>query len=131
MASPVRSEDGFTLVEALIALAVLAIAVSGGIAVINHALSQQARIMENSQAERLARNLLVEPPTDGTGQFRLRANGPIARWELTESIIQSGPLGGVELHWVRYDLDVVWQSGGMTQDLQVQRIVLRPSPASP
>ncbi len=131
MASPARSEGGFTLVEALIALAVLAIAVSGGIAVINHALSQQARIMENSQAERLARNLLVEPPADKTGQFQLRTNGPVARWELTETIIQSGPLGGVELDWVRYDLDVVWQSGDRTQDIHIQRIALRPSPASP
>lgn len=131
MTRPERcSETGFTLVEALVALAILAIAAAGGIAVINQAVGQQSRIMERQEAARLARSLLAEVPEVMEGTVQLRQNGPRAVWQIEETVLHSGALGGVELDWARLDVTITWDSNGVENQVDHSAVILRPRQAS-
>jgi general secretion pathway protein I len=110
------TESGFTLLEVIVATAVMSIAVIGLLSLVSGSLANAARVKEYDRAAMLARHqmgeLLVSEPlplgTDLSGSFD-GASGWTARAEPFELPMRAGP-GQPML--VRIQLDIWWQSEG-------------------
>lgn len=76
--------SGFTLLESLIAFAILAMVIGAGYAILSQSLGRQARLAQDLELSRFARTILIEyavtyPKLPGRGVFDERLS-----WEITE-----------------------------------------------
>lgn len=96
-AAPARS-DGFTLLEVLIALAVLALALTALVRAAGLSSNDFAGLRERSLAGWVAANVITEvrlapnPPAPGRSDGKLRYAGRDWRWELS---VQDTPEAGI------------------------------------
>lgn len=118
------SEQGYSLVEALIALGVLAIATTGSVGVLRECVLQQARIQHRQAAFALVDRLLTFPPSQVGGEAPIGRDGPVADWTALRTHLETADLAGVPLRWERLDVVVHWQSQGQDYEVVGHRIVV-------
>ncbi|MCP1373081.1 prepilin-type N-terminal cleavage/methylation domain-containing protein [Dyella lutea] len=115
-----RRQRGFSLIEVIAALLLLAIAFTALMKVAGGAIDLTHRAAQRSEAAMWARSLLdsafvIEPPQAGTrtGRFDNRY-----RWQLqvTPWTPEGKPPPNPPLQLYRLDLDVRWSEGGHEQD---------------
>ncbi|MDY1548706.1 prepilin-type N-terminal cleavage/methylation domain-containing protein [Luteibacter sahnii] len=114
-----RSQGGFSLLEIIAAIAVLAIAFAALMQVAGSALQLTARANERTQAALRARTLLdgafVMDPiqsggTDGRFDATYRWHLDVTPWQVPGTDPGSDPTNGNVMY--RLDLDVMWGKGG-------------------
>jgi len=121
---PVRRQGGFSLLEVIAAIAILAIAFAALMQVAGSSMSLTARANERTQAALRARSLLdgafvMEPLREGSSDGRF---DDTYRWQMTVSRYQPSDVptamdtgagdGGAPGRLFRLDLDVVWGQDG-------------------
>jgi general secretion pathway protein I len=93
-----RRARGFTLIEVMVALAVLAIALSAAIRAAGEQARAQEHLRDSSYARWVAANLIAETrlaenwPAPGVREGQSRMAGRIWRWRLTISDTQDGDM---------------------------------------
>ena len=119
-----ETESGFTLLEVIVATAIMAIAVIGLLSLVSGSLANAARVKEYDRAAMLARHqmgeLLVSEPlplgTDLSGNFD-DDSGWTARAEPFEMPVRPGP-GQPML--VRIELHIWWKSEGRRKSVEFE-----------
>jgi general secretion pathway protein I len=129
-----EGEDGFTLVEVIVALAILALGIGGLTAMISTSLQQTAVAARTSEAGSLAQSLLArvgrELPIREEEQQGEFANG--YGWTLRTSIYgdarerEEWPVGAYKIF-----AQVEWQDGGMRRVYALETLRLGPKAARP
>lgn len=106
MNSP-HSENGYTLIEALVALSVLALGIASAAAVLANTAQAHMRAEHRTAAEVLISELLLtgEP---GQGTHDLTASGPTASWQFTRTEIETAQLAGAPASWIETAIIVSW-----------------------
>lgn len=118
--SAVRGQRGFSLIEVIAALLLLAIAFTALMRVAGGAIDLTHRAAQRSEAAMWARSLLdsafvIEPLQAGTRTGRF---DPRYRWQLQVTPWNPGgkPAANPPLQLYRLDLDVRWREGNHEQD---------------
>lgn len=104
MTSAVKRQSGFTLLEVLVALAVLAIALAAAIKAVSSHVSNESYLKERSFAHWVAMNKVAE----------LRVSG---QWPNAGELNGAATMGGMEFHWV---IKVTEFQGGDVRRLDVK-----------
>lgn len=127
-------EAGFTLVEVIVALAVLSIGIGVLFGTISASLRRSAAAARTAEASSLAQSLLArvgtEIPIRADEQSGELANG--YRWTLKTSVYgdarerQEWPIGGY-----RVAAEVNWQEGGQARFYVIETLRLGPKAARP
>lgn len=125
------NDAGFSLIEALVALAILAISVSGGIAVIANAMSRQAGLEQRHAAQVLAASVLEFDGVAPSGSRPSGGTGPEFRWQVTETDLAVERLADAPVRWVQLEVVVIWRWRGTTHRIELRRVDMRPIEASP
>lgn len=131
--STASPQSGFTLLEVIVATAIMAIAVIGLLSLVSSSLANAARVKEYDRAAMLARHqmgaLLVSDPlplgADLRGNFD-DATGWQARVEPHE--VPSPPQAGQPM-LVRVQLTIWWESEGRRKTVEFEsyrRVLMRP-----
>jgi prepilin-type N-terminal cleavage/methylation domain-containing protein len=113
-------EAGFTLVEALVSLAILSIAVVGATGTVSNGHARLASI-EREEAALAQLRYRFDEGVEGEGQVRLGPSGINASWSVTRSEAHRGQLAGVETSWVNIRAEIVWPNAGRERQLVLER----------
>ncbi|MDZ7636714.1 MAG: prepilin-type N-terminal cleavage/methylation domain-containing protein [Bryobacterales bacterium] len=122
------AQAGFTLLEALVATLIMAIAVVGLLSAISTSLGNAARLSEHDQISLLAKrkmeDLLVAPMPLGqpfSGQFApAEAAGREAGWSAVVYPFEGNAVGQSDAVLDRMVLEVWWNSNGKRRTLQLE-----------
>ena len=127
-----RHRAGFTLLEVMVATALLGMAAVGLLALINQSLRNATIVAEYDRAAMWARTtmdelLAVEPLP--LGRELTGALGPEAGWRAVAEPYEFGRGGAGQSLLARIDLEVYWRSRGQRESIRVEafrRIRVRP-----
>jgi general secretion pathway protein I len=125
-----RSERGFTLLEVLVATAIMGIAVAGILNTISAAAHNAARLTQYDRAVLLAKSkmdeLLAEPKLQRNaplaGEFdAVRTGGVPCSWRATVRPFETAP-GAVTGYWVvdRIELEIDWMDGATKHSFSLE-----------
>lgn len=125
-----RSKNGFTLLEVLVATAIMGVAVAGLLNTISAAAHNAARLTQYDRAVLLAKSkmdeLLAEPNlqrnTPLTGEFDpIRTGGVPCSWQATVKPFETIP-GSAPGYWVvdRIELEIDWMDGAVKHGFSLE-----------
>lgn len=123
-----EARSGTTLVEALVALTVIALAVSGagagvrmGLNFVSSARLEAAAIRELDT--RLAHGIPGEGTIDRGGQ-------EIGTWQVERATLDRGLLTGAPVRWEEVTVTVNWRDRDRVRSLSARRVILLPEAGS-
>ncbi|WP_339748996.1 prepilin-type N-terminal cleavage/methylation domain-containing protein [uncultured Maricaulis sp.] len=118
--------SGFTLLEALVALMIFALASVGVTVVLANALSQQAMLDQDASAWAV----LVYHSEQGetaSGRAKLDGGEVEASWRVRREPLYDGELAGVAVTWVSVSSEVVWIWKGRENRRTLGRVEIAPA----
>jgi general secretion pathway protein I len=124
-----RRQAGFTLVEVIVAIAILSVALTGLLAAIGNALRQTAQAGRMAEAGSLAQSLLArlgpELPLEERQQAGQFANG--FRWRLNcEGFGEANDRRQWPLSAFKVSVEVSWSDGGRDRSFTLTTLRLAP-----
>jgi prepilin-type N-terminal cleavage/methylation domain-containing protein len=126
----VTKQAGFSLVEALVAMAILSISISGTVVTISNG---QARLAD-VEHEQIARNTLhyrFELGQVGEGHLQLGPTDIDAVWSVERVPLRDGQLAGVYVQWETVHGQIVWLYRGRERRIELERVDMVAMTASP
>ncbi len=125
-----RNKNGFTLLEVLVATAIMGVAVAGLLNTISAAAHNASRLTQYDRAVLLARSkmdeLLAEPNLARNaplgGEFdAVRTGGALCSWRAVITPFESIP-GTAPGYWVvdRIELEIVWTDGSVKHSFSLE-----------
>lgn len=124
------SRRGTTLIEALVALAIITLAIAGASAAIAQSFSalEVARNEARARTE-LALRLDIGAPGSGPLDDEVLRG---AEWAVTRQTMARAQLGGTLARWDRIEAIITWQRAGETRTLSAARVeIVADRPATP
>jgi len=115
-----RTDSGYGLIEVLVALAILAAAASGAMAVLSNSLSRLAAGERQAQAL-LSLRYPFEAGIAAQGEAVIGSSRAPAHWTVQRRELRRGQLAGVEVAWVEIDGVIIWHERGAERRLQLVR----------
>tara|TARA_B100000508_G_scaffold60333_1_gene47211 strand:- start:244927 stop:245319 length:393 start_codon:yes stop_codon:yes gene_type:complete len=125
-----RSEEGFSLIEALVAVTILSLAVAGASSAVTNGLSRQTQIKQEAAALSVLRHRF-ELGMVAEGREPLEPFDIEAVWRVRREEVGPGQLAGVEVKWVDITAEIVWFWQGQERRIVLDRTDVVPMTALP
>lgn len=121
------TENGYTLIETLVALSILALGIASAGAVLANTSQAQARATHHDAARTLISELYLDAAED-EGERVLGDNGPVASWMVQRRNIGSAMFAGRSADWIETTITVSWTWQNVERREQERRIeIIRPA----